>query len=293
MVNARRSANSGEARRQFAKRTMALPATPLLQDMSRVQARALATSGMLVLPLGATEQHGPHLPTGTDTLHVDYVARAASALVAGRIPIAVAPTLPFGSSHHHLLFGGTISFDTELYYRVLIDLGASIAKSGFKRLFILNGHGGNHEVAQLAARDLALSFPMSVAAGSWWAIAYDELSASGATTHGSLPGHAGSFETSLVMALAEPMLQRPIPRRRLAAFNTAAFKAPYRVELPGAWQKIDGYSDSPNEGTVEAGRQYLMVAVEAVSRAFLDFFMATHGRPVRHKPIKPVSREPV
>src|SRR5262245_30841890 len=121
----------------------------LLEELTRDQARALAPEALVVLPVGAIEQHGPHLPVGTDYFVVEHIARAAAMSLADRVPILVAPALPFGSSHHHLPFGGTLSLSTETYYRALRDLAESLIASGFRRIFILNGHGGNNELIQL------------------------------------------------------------------------------------------------------------------------------------------------
>src|SRR3954466_12013167 len=117
----------------------------LLQEMTRTEARASGES-LVVWPVGALEQHGPHLPVGTDYLTVEVLARRAAAKAAERIPVLVAPTLPFGSSHHHLPFGGTMSLSTEGYYRVAYELVESLIVSGFRKVFIVNGHGGNSEL---------------------------------------------------------------------------------------------------------------------------------------------------
>ena len=117
------------------------------------------------LPLGATEQHGPHLPSGTDTFAVESIARDAAALAAEQISVVVTPSLPFGSSAHHLIFGATLSLSTETYYKALCDLLESLVQDGFTRIFLINGHGGNHELAQLAARDMALKHPVRIGAG--------------------------------------------------------------------------------------------------------------------------------
>src|SRR5262245_33503799 len=133
-----------------------MKAALLLEEMTRESLNEIASRALVVLPVGATEQHGPHLPVGTDSFTVEYIAHAASSDAAGSIPVVVAPTLRFGSSHHHIPFGGTLSLSTETYYRVITELTESLILGGFKRLFILNGHGGNNELIQLAARDLAL-----------------------------------------------------------------------------------------------------------------------------------------
>src|SRR5215472_11937967 len=122
------------------------PSRLLFAEMTREELRAIAAETMVVLPLGATEQHGPHLPAGTDFLAIEHLARAAAERAASEISITVAPTLPFGSSDHHLVFGATLSLRTETYYRVLTDLLKSLITDGFRKIFLLNGHGGNHEL---------------------------------------------------------------------------------------------------------------------------------------------------
>ncbi len=94
-----------------------------------------------------------------------------------------------------------MSLSTTTYYRVLIDLAESLISGGFQRIFFINGHGGNDEVVHLVARDLALQHPVHCAAAAYWAIAWDALLAAQAGQAGQVPGHAGAFETSLVLAL--------------------------------------------------------------------------------------------
>lgn len=249
----------------------------LLQEYTREEARAIAPEALVVLPVGATEQHGPHLPVGTDHFAVEWIAREAAALASGEIPILVAPTLPFGSSHHHLPFGGTLSLATETYYRVLYDLVESLIVSGFRRVFIVNGHGGNQELVQLVARDLALKHPSHLAAASYWTIAWDDLVAAGACEPGRLPGHAGAFETALVLALRHELVREPRPRHDDAPGGDPRPIAPYRAESHGSWQAMNGYTDSPARATAEQGRAYLNTAARAVGRALVEFYRATGG----------------
>ena len=91
-------------------------------ELNREQLRAIASNSLVVLPIGATEQHGPHLATGMDYLTVESIALEAAAIAGSEIDVVVAPALPFGSSHHHLVFGGTLSFTTETYRRMLYEL---------------------------------------------------------------------------------------------------------------------------------------------------------------------------
>ncbi len=248
----------------------------LFQEFTRAELRDLAPDALAVFPVGATEQHGPHLPVGTDHFAVEHIAREAATLAAATIPVVVAPTLPFGSSHHHLPFGGTMSLGTEAYYRIVRDLAESLITDGFRRIFIVNGHGGNNELVQLVARDLALTHPAHLAAGSYWDIAWEALVAAEAHIPGGLPGHAGAFESSLVLALRTDLVREPRPHRDDATGSDPRGHQAYRAEFHGRWQAMDGYSDSPARATAERGRAYLAAAIPAVSAAFTAFYAATN-----------------
>jgi creatinine amidohydrolase len=246
-----------------------------LAEMTRGEAREAAAGSILVLPLGATEQHGPHLPAGTDALICGGVAERVAERLEGQVPVVVAPTLWFGNSAHHLPFGATLSLGTETYLHVLMDLGRSAVASGFRRLFFLNGHGGNHELIQLAARDLALQHPLDAAAGSYWVIAQEALREAAGGEAATIPGHAGTFETSMIMALSPHLVREPRPSRPAAPALKAGFEVPLRVERHGSWQAIDGFSDSPAGAGAELGQALLEAAVGAVADALRDFHEAT------------------
>src|SRR3954471_17078601 len=108
----------------------------LFAELTRTDLAALAPDALAVVPLGATEQNGPHLPTGTDFFHAEWVAREAAARASDRIPIAVTPTLPSGSSDHHAPFSGTISLPTTLYYDAVTAIVESLVRDGFQRIFL-------------------------------------------------------------------------------------------------------------------------------------------------------------
>ncbi len=244
----------------------------LLSDQTRTMSREHAAETLLVWPLGAIEQHGPHLPVGTDTFTIEHVTRRAAEAASRTIPVTVAPTLPFGSSQHHVPFGGTMSLDTETYSRTVIALCESLIAGGYRRIMLVNGHGGNHELLQLVARDLALKHPVSLAAASYWTVAWDALVKLDAHVACRFPGHAGAFESSVMLALRPELIQEPRPAREASpSTDPRGFVRPYRAEHPGAWQAIDGYTDSPANGDAERGRQYLAVISEELARAMIEF----------------------
>ena len=244
----------------------------LFTEMNREQLKAAASDALAVLPIGATEQHGPHLPTGTDFYTVEAVAREAAQQMPDDIPVIVTPTLPFGSSHHHFIFGATMSLTTETYFRVLCDLVESLITDGFKRIFLVNGHGGNHELAELAARDMALRHPVRVAAGSYWRIAWSDLIAANAHLGRRLPGHAGDFETSMMMSLRPELVPSKRPHRDGEFETEPAPLHPYRAESHGWWKEINGFTDSPALGTAEKGAIFRAAVVKGLVRAFVEFY---------------------
>lgn len=245
----------------------------LFAELTRMDLGDLAPRALVVVPLGATEQHGPHLPTGTDFFHAEWVARDAAARAADRIPIVVAPTLPFGSSEHHLPFGGTISLSTTVYYDAVTAIVESLVRDGFRKIFLVNGHGGNHELIQLVARDVALRQPVAVAACSWWLAGWEVMVAAGAHEVGRLPGHAGGFETSLVMAMRPDLVAAELPDRAPTPSPSGTrWPGLTREERHGYWQSIDGYSDGPGLANAEGGRRWLDVSAAELARLFVEFF---------------------
>ncbi len=248
----------------------------LFNELTRVAAKEWAATGVLVIPVGATEQHGPHLPVGTDTFAVETIARRAAEAASNTIPIVVSPTLPFGCSPHHLPFGGTLSLSTDVYYHAVTDLAESRIIGGWSRILIVNGHGGNCELIQLVVRDLALKHPVHLAALSYWNNAWEELVEHGAHLNGRMPGHAGAFESSLVLALRPDLVVEPRPARPGNHAADPKGAAPrYRLESNALWQAIDGYTDSPAAGTAELGVRHLEIIVEELRKTMIDFYEAT------------------
>ena len=245
----------------------------LFAELTREESRTIARDGVLILPVGATEQHGPHLPVGTDSMGAEHVARATAAALSDRFPVAVAPTLWYGSSPHHIPFGGTMSLDAGTFLAVMMDLGRSLARASFRRLFIVNGHGGNHELISVAARDLALEEGLEVAACSWWALAHSDLASAGASDIGRLPGHAGAFESSIVLALNASLVHEPRPDRPgWSSPLVGTVDAPLRIERPGSWQATDGFTDSPANGTAELGHAFLKIGIDRLTEAVVEFY---------------------
>ncbi len=243
-------------------------------DATRDELRAALPGSVVVLPTGATEQHGPHLATGHDTFAVGVIARRAAAVASESVPVVLAPTLPFGSSDHHLPFGGTLSLATETYLHVVRDLVRSIVIGGGKRIFLVNGHGGNHELNQLVARDIALQppdgEPVAVAAASYWEVAREAIAADARLAAMPLPGHAGQFETATMLAIDPGNVREPRAERG-GPTGAATTIDGVRLEVSGLWSSFDGFTDFPYRATAAQGEAALDHIERDLAAAFVAF----------------------
>ena len=222
--------------------------------LTRAEIAELAPDALLVLPVGTTEQHGPHLATCTDALIAGTVAERAAAAASRPETILLAPTLVYGASDHHLPFGGTLSLRVNTFELVLADLLASAAAAGVRRAFVLNAHGGNAAACAVAVAEASREYGL---------IAGTALI--GALVDGS--GHAGVFETSVVLAI-DPTLVR-MDRAAPSPGGPARTRPPgVVVAEPGRWKELDGYTDRPDEATAERGVQALEDCVAAAAAAF-------------------------
>nr|WP_246402142.1 creatininase family protein [Jiangella mangrovi] len=240
--------------------------------MTRAAVAQRAPDAVAVVPVGACEQHGPHLPLGTDLMVAEHVATAAAARLAGELDVVVAPSVAVGYSPHHVPIGATLTAGVVTLLTQLQEVCAGLTAAGFRRVFLLNGHGGNAELVVVAAREAGQTLRVRVGAGSYWVMAWDELIAAGAQDRGRLPGHAGAFETSLALALRPDLVVDP-PHRPGTRFerNPAGYFGRYHVEQPDAMASGDGFSDDPSAGTAEDGRRYLDAVVTAVAAGLREF----------------------
>ncbi|HEY3505550.1 MAG TPA: creatininase family protein [Actinocatenispora sp.] len=239
-----------------------------LAEMTRTEARSVAPHAIAVLPIGATEQHAEHLPMGTDAMLVDAVLDAALDRLPARIGIVRAPTLPYGSSEHHL-FSAALSLRPTTLLPVLTDLLRSLVVTGFRRLMVVNGHGGNEEIMRLAVKQTALEHPVAVAAASYWALGEPDAAT-------RVPGHAGWYETSLMLAHRADLVR---PQRTEAAAEPPVFDRPpwpgLVVEKHGEWARVGGFTDAATDSTAATGTDLLARRAAELAGAIVAFDAAT------------------
>jgi creatinine amidohydrolase len=188
-----------------------------MTDWLSLTTEEFSRARIAVLPVAAIEQHGPHLPVGTDT----YIAEAYLARVRALLPeessVAFLPVQQVGASDEHRAFRGTLTLSPETALRAFIEVGESVARAGIKKLVIINSHGGNIALIDLGARQLRVKHNMLAVHASWGRFGYPEgLFTEAEHTHGI---HGGDIETSIMLA-AHPDLVR---RERIANFGPATY----------------------------------------------------------------------
>ena len=143
-------------------------------DLKAPAFRKLPSDLVAVLPVGAIEQHGPHLPVSVDRDLVEAVVARCLVRLDSAQNVLVLPTLAITKSGEHDRHPGTLSLTAETLLANLRDIGASVARAGVSRLVLFNAHGGNNAVLDIAARDLRMAHDMIVATCSWFGFAdYD------------------------------------------------------------------------------------------------------------------------
>ena len=230
----------------------------------------------MVLPTASIEQHGPHLPVGVDTFLCEAVVTGAAQRAASEI--VVAPTLRYGDSAHHFPFPGVLTLSSGSYVAAVGELCDSLYRSGFRRLAVINGHGGNEAGNDIATRDLVhrRDRAVVVSAASYWDIARAALVAETDLDSALIPGHAGQFETALMMAV-RPELVNAAALERVGSggdnaggrFRDVPGASTSRVRTADGWERGGGFTDRPALADAAAGARYLDVITREVA-TFLD-----------------------
>ncbi len=170
--------------------------------LTATELRKLADADAIVLlPVASTEQHGPHLATGVDTYLCGEACRRTAELVTPHHPVVVAPTVWMGLAEHHVAFGGTFSLSLGTWHALLGDLCRSILNAGFKRICIVNGHGGNMAALAALTTDLTRELDAQIATTSYWNLPHASGAFEEILETQSGVQHACEAETSMMMAV--------------------------------------------------------------------------------------------
>jgi len=170
-----------------------------------VQGAARAGS-TVVWPFGAIEQHGPHLPLGTDAIFAERVCTAVLERLPDALPIWQLPTQSLGFSHEHRGYAGTLSLPPHLLLDLVLAVGTDLAAAGFQRLVLLNGHGGQIALLEVAARQLHAAQPALAVLPCFLWRGPEGISQRIPEPERQRGLHAGLAETSLMLHLAENLV---------------------------------------------------------------------------------------
>lgn len=224
-----------------------------------------------VLPVGAVEQHGPHLPVSVDAAINAGVLADALAKLDANADVLVLPPLPYGKSDEHLAFPGTIAISGETLSRIWFEIAASVHRAGVRKLVFFNAHGGQVALIDIVCRDIRVKLGMLAVACSWFRItAVDDIIAAAESAHGI---HGGDLETSAMLHL----------HGDLVAMDKAEDFVPLTVEIEASgslltaegavgfgWQAQDlhpkGVAGNARAATVEKGR----IIVDRAGSAFVS-----------------------
>ena len=180
-----------------------------------------------VLPVAATEQHGPHLPVSVDTTLVNGVVDASLPHLPADLPILFLPTQQIGKSNEHVRFPGTLTLSAQTIINLWMDIGSSVARSGIKKLVLLNSHGGQASIMDIVARDLRTEHDLIVYSTNWYNLplgdAVMELFPAEEHRFGI---HAGDMETSMMLALREKYVDMSLAQNFHSTSQDRAAKYP-------------------------------------------------------------------
>jgi len=251
--------------------------SPFWADCATTHFRALQASGAIsevvaVLPVAATEQHGPHLPLKVDTAIVDGVIDAAIAHLAAHSQALFLPTQTVGFSPEHARFAGTLTLKAETVLRLWTELAESVAATGVRKLLIFNAHGGQANLMDLVARDLRARLDMLVFSVNWYALPLaspqgEDLNSMFSPEEQRFGVHAGDLETSMMLAIDSAHVNMAVA----SSFSSSAQVRASSFDILGngktakfAWQMQDynpaGAAGNAGAATVEKGTAVLGAA---------------------------------
>lgn len=234
---------------------------------------------VVLVPVGQTEEHGPHLPVGTDTFIAHDVARKVAAALEGEIPILVMPPVWSAFSVDTLgQWPGLIKVRSKTFIDLIHDIVASLLRMGFRKVIIMNGHGNNPEFLQVALRELADEFEATPIMANVWRFGAEKYQQVRRTAPGG-SCHACEYETSMVLALGYPVDMSKAPAGDELRFDLK-FRA--KENLFGSsmvtwstWklqQSRSGVYGDPTTATVEMGEQVLQATVDQFVELVREYY---------------------
>lgn len=257
-------------------------------DFSQCKAAGLLEQTIAVLPVAATEQHGPHLPLRVDSALVDGIVAAALPHLAPEVPALFLPTQAIGLSPEHARFAGTLTLKAETTIRLWTDIGESVAASGVKKLVLFNSHGGQVGVMDIVARDLRARLGLLVYSVNWFGLPLlgplgEDVNALFSAHEHRFGVHAGEVETSMMLALAPERVNMALAQN----FSSSAEQRAAQFEILGngksaklGWQMQDYNPHGAVGNAANASADKGHRVVDAAGRALARLLAEVHALPL-------------
>ena len=237
--------------------------------------QAVEEEKVVVLTVGSIEQHGHHLPISTDSAIVSAISDRAVEM-ASEVALLM-PTVYYGYSPHHMEFPGSIAVRGEHFVNYLVDIGTSLARHGFKRIVIINGHGGNIAWASAAALDINMSTDAICATTTWWTLIGPTLQS---LRESEFPGgmsHSCEAETSVLLHLRPDLVQMDKAVKNIPSGQTEFISYDFIGSTPVAFMEPlsriseTGVVGDPTVATKEKGKQIVEKAAERFAEFLREF----------------------
>lgn len=248
----------------------------LLEEMSWTETKEfLPNVKVAIVPVGATEQHGPHLPHMVDAALVSRVAKQTAEKLYPKA--IVTPTLQVGISYHHLLFSGSLTISEDTMIRWCHDIAESLKHHGIDFVFFLSGHWGNAAALKIATREIREKLNIKTITLGYWEVYPDEHR--DIVEDGEIPDHGCEFETSLMMAVREELVKKNW-RRPPDAYGLEK-KMAYLFAAADEQNPIFGHSKdglifgNPEKATREKGEKMFDVISDEVAK-FVNKLLAAY-----------------
>ena len=242
-------------------------------------ASALRPTSVLIQPIAAVEQHGPHLPLSTDLLITDAAAEAVMAQAGDELDLWLLPTFAYGKSNEHEWAPGTVTLSATTVLAMLDDLGRSLARLPARRLVFLNGHGGNTALLQVALREIRVAHGLETFLMHPFA---PPESSPGTDPEGGWGIHGGHVETSMLMHVRPDLVDMSLTASSVPDWPETTSLRPGGSVVFG-WTSadlgLDGVIGNPTEATAEAGKVFFEAAVAQLVGGLAE--ISAHGLPPR------------
>jgi creatinine amidohydrolase len=244
----------------------------------------IAAGAVAVVPVGAFEQHGKHMPLDTDWRLVSHVAEAAAMKASAKVPVVLLPTIWTGFSPHHMQFKGTVSLSLSTFQTVIQEVCRSLWTHGFRKILLLNGHGGNMAPLRSIAAEMRFADQVRVAVASYWDFAVPDIQSWRKSAPGGID-HACEMETALMMHVDGRLVKREHIKNALwfpkSGYLSGDLTIGGQVTISFDLAEIsdEGVAGDPSTATPERGEQLFNIIVDRVAAFIEHFFGWDWSRP--------------